>query len=33
MALGCFISTGRSLEQAIARVQRAEELGYEAASH
>jgi len=31
MALGCFISTGRSLEQAIARVQRAEELGYEAA--
>jgi alkanesulfonate monooxygenase SsuD/methylene tetrahydromethanopterin reductase-like flavin-dependent oxidoreductase (luciferase family) len=31
MALGCFISTGRSLEQAITRVQRAEELGYEAA--
>jgi len=31
MALGCFISTGRSLEQAIGRVQRAEELGYEAA--
>jgi len=31
MALGCFVSTGRSLEQAIARVQRAEELGYEAA--
>jgi probable F420-dependent oxidoreductase len=31
MALGCFISTGRSLEQAIARVRRAEELGYEAA--
>jgi alkanesulfonate monooxygenase SsuD/methylene tetrahydromethanopterin reductase-like flavin-dependent oxidoreductase (luciferase family) len=31
MALGCFISTSRSLEQAIARVQRAEELGYEAA--
>jgi len=31
VALGCFISTGRSLDQAIARVQRAEELGYEAA--
>jgi alkanesulfonate monooxygenase SsuD/methylene tetrahydromethanopterin reductase-like flavin-dependent oxidoreductase (luciferase family) len=31
MALGCFVSTGRSIEQAIARVQRAEELGYEAA--
>jgi probable F420-dependent oxidoreductase len=31
MALGCFVSTGRSLEQAIARVRRAEELGYEAA--
>ena len=31
MALGCFVSTGRSLEQAIARVQRAEELGYESA--
>lgn len=31
MALGCFVSTGRSLEQAIARVQRAESLGYEAA--
>ena len=31
MALGCFVSTGRSLEAAIARVQRAEELGYEAA--
>jgi alkanesulfonate monooxygenase SsuD/methylene tetrahydromethanopterin reductase-like flavin-dependent oxidoreductase (luciferase family) len=31
MALGCFVSTGRSLEQAIARVQRAEQLGYEAA--
>jgi len=31
MALGCFISTGRSLEQAVARVRRAEELGYEAA--
>lgn len=31
MALGCFVSTGRSIEQALARVQRAEELGYEAA--
>jgi alkanesulfonate monooxygenase SsuD/methylene tetrahydromethanopterin reductase-like flavin-dependent oxidoreductase (luciferase family) len=31
VARGCFISTGRSLEQAIARVRRAEELGYEAA--
>jgi alkanesulfonate monooxygenase SsuD/methylene tetrahydromethanopterin reductase-like flavin-dependent oxidoreductase (luciferase family) len=31
MALGCFISTGRSIEQAISRVQRAEELGYESA--
>jgi len=31
MALGCFISTGRSLESALARVSRAEELGYEAA--
>jgi alkanesulfonate monooxygenase SsuD/methylene tetrahydromethanopterin reductase-like flavin-dependent oxidoreductase (luciferase family) len=31
MALGCFVSTGRSLEQSIARVQRAEELGYESA--
>jgi alkanesulfonate monooxygenase SsuD/methylene tetrahydromethanopterin reductase-like flavin-dependent oxidoreductase (luciferase family) len=31
MALGCFVSTGRSIEQAIARVQRAEELGYESA--
>ncbi len=31
MALGCFVSTGRSLDQALARVQRAEELGYEAA--
>ncbi|HZV74739.1 MAG TPA: LLM class flavin-dependent oxidoreductase [Conexibacter sp.] len=28
MAVGCFISTGKSLDQAIARVQRAEELGY-----
>jgi alkanesulfonate monooxygenase SsuD/methylene tetrahydromethanopterin reductase-like flavin-dependent oxidoreductase (luciferase family) len=31
MSLGCFVSTGRSIEQAIARVQRAEELGYESA--
>src|SRR3954471_18249920 len=31
MSLGCFISTGRSIEQAIARAQRAEELGYESA--
>jgi probable F420-dependent oxidoreductase len=31
MALGCFVSTGRSIEPALARVQRAEALGYEAA--
>jgi len=31
MALGCFVSTGRSIEQSLARVQRAEELGYESA--
>ncbi len=31
MALGCFVSTGRSIEPALARVQRAEELGYESA--
>jgi len=31
MSLGCFVSTGRSFEQALARVQRAEELGYESA--
>ncbi len=31
MALGAFISTGKSLEQAIERVQRAEQLGYESA--
>ena len=31
MALGCFVSTGRSLSDAVARVQLAEELGYEAA--
>jgi probable F420-dependent oxidoreductase len=31
MATGCFISTGRSLEQAIERVRLAESLGYEAA--
>ena len=30
MALGCFISVGRSLEQAVSRVRLAEELGYEA---
>jgi probable F420-dependent oxidoreductase len=30
MGLGCFISTGRSLEQAIERVRHAEALGYEA---
>jgi probable F420-dependent oxidoreductase len=29
MALGCFVSTGRSIEQAIERVQLAERLGYE----
>jgi probable F420-dependent oxidoreductase len=29
VATGCFISTGRSLEEAIARVQLAESLGYE----
>jgi alkanesulfonate monooxygenase SsuD/methylene tetrahydromethanopterin reductase-like flavin-dependent oxidoreductase (luciferase family) len=31
MGLGCFISTGRSLEQAIERVKLAESLGYESA--
>ena len=31
MAVGCFVSTGRSLDQAVARVKLAEELGYEAA--
>ncbi len=31
MALGCFVSTGRSIEQALARVQLAEQLGYESA--
>jgi probable F420-dependent oxidoreductase len=31
MSLGCFVSTGRSIEQSLARVQRAEELGYESA--
>jgi alkanesulfonate monooxygenase SsuD/methylene tetrahydromethanopterin reductase-like flavin-dependent oxidoreductase (luciferase family) len=30
MGLGCFVSTGRSLEQAIERVRHAEALGYEA---
>jgi hypothetical protein len=29
MATGCFISTGRSLDQAIERVKLAESLGYE----
>src|SRR3979411_1785820 len=31
MAIGSFISSGRSLQQAIERVQLAEELGYDAA--
>src|SRR3954467_11309475 len=31
MALGCFVSTGRSLDTAIERVKLAEELGYETA--
>jgi probable F420-dependent oxidoreductase len=31
MGLGCFVATGRSLEQAVGRVRRAEQLGYEAA--
>src|SRR5688572_31209503 len=31
MATGCFVSTGRSLDQAVERVKLAEELGYEAA--
>ncbi len=31
MALGCFVSTGRSLDTALARVQLAEQLGYESA--
>jgi alkanesulfonate monooxygenase SsuD/methylene tetrahydromethanopterin reductase-like flavin-dependent oxidoreductase (luciferase family) len=30
MSLGCFVSVGRSLEQAVGRVRLAEELGYEA---
>ncbi|HEV3000696.1 MAG TPA: LLM class flavin-dependent oxidoreductase [Solirubrobacteraceae bacterium] len=30
MALGCFVSVGRSIEQAVSRVRLAEELGYEA---
>ena len=29
MATGCFVSVGRSVEQAVGRVQLAEELGYE----
>jgi alkanesulfonate monooxygenase SsuD/methylene tetrahydromethanopterin reductase-like flavin-dependent oxidoreductase (luciferase family) len=31
MATGCFVSTGRSIDTAFARVRRAEQLGYEAA--
>src|SRR2546421_5922626 len=31
MAVGCFVSTGRSLERAIERVRMAEELGFESA--
>ncbi|HVE68394.1 MAG TPA: LLM class flavin-dependent oxidoreductase [Solirubrobacteraceae bacterium] len=31
MAVGCFVSTGRSLDQAVERVKLAEQLGYEAA--
>ena len=31
MALGCFVSPGKSLDQAVARVRLAEELGFEAA--
>ena len=31
MGLGCFVSVGRSYEQAVARVRLAEDLGYEAA--
>src|SRR5436190_1975732 len=30
MAVGCFVSTGRSLEKAVERVRLAEDLGYEA---
>jgi len=30
MAVGCFVSTGRSLDKAIERVRLAESLGYEA---
>jgi alkanesulfonate monooxygenase SsuD/methylene tetrahydromethanopterin reductase-like flavin-dependent oxidoreductase (luciferase family) len=30
MAVGCFVSVGRSLEQAVSRVRLADELGYEA---
>jgi hypothetical protein len=29
MGLGCFVSVGRSLDQAVSRVRLAEELGYE----
>ena len=31
MAIGCFVSVGRALQDAVARVELAEELGYEAA--
>ena len=31
MAIGCFVSVGRTLQDAVARVELAEELGYEAA--
>src|SRR6185312_16511441 len=31
MATGCFVATGRSLEQAVQRVKLAESLGYDAA--
>ena len=31
MAVGCFVSVGRSLDAAVERVKLAEELGYEAA--
>ena len=29
MAIGCFVSVGRSLSDAVARVKLAEELGYD----
>ena len=31
MAVGCFVSSGRSLDTAVQRVRLAEELGYESA--